>query len=65
MLLPGKLDRALKFSKEQRELREGNITDREVKLEKFDGLALMLSALLTFMPVILVLLGIALFCLYS
>ncbi len=65
MLLPGKLDRALKFSKEQRELREANITDREVKLEKFDGLALMLSALLTFMPVILVLLGIALFCLYS
>ncbi|WP_426349685.1 hypothetical protein ACPWSR_00085 [Alloiococcus sp. CFN-8] len=65
MLLPGKLDRALKFSKEQRELREGNITDREVKLEKLDGLALMLSALLTFMPVILVLLGIALFCLYS
>ena len=65
MLLPGKLDRALKFSKEQRELREGNITDREVKLEKLDGFALMLSALLTFMPVILVLLGIALFCLYS
>ncbi|MGM9974728.1 MAG: hypothetical protein ACI33K_11885 [Clostridiaceae bacterium] len=65
MLLPGKLDRAFKFSKEQKELREGHITDKEIKLEKFDVLALMLSALLTFMPLILVLLVIALFCLYS
>lgn len=65
MLLPGKLDRAFKFSKEQSELREGHITDREIKLEKNDSLALMLSALLTFMPLIAVLLGIALFCLYS
>ena len=64
MLIPGKLERAFALLKERREQREANIREEEIKLEKKDGIALLLGAMVAFLPLFAVLVAIALFCLY-
>lgn len=67
MLGPGKLDRAFDLLKERKAEREEIFKDTniEANLEKNDFVAMLISALLTFLPLVMLLLAIALYCLYS
>lgn len=60
MLFQGKFDRARKLQKERMGDRERALEDENLseKLEKNDTLALILSALMVFLPAALVVLGI-------
>ena len=59
MMFRGKFDRARAFQKEQMKGRQlaSDVDDLEGQLEKHDTLALILSALLTFLPAALIALG--------
>ena len=63
--MPGKLDRTLDFLKEEKKKRESKETIKDIKLEKKDAIAMALGAFITFFPIFVVLLAIALFCLFS
>lgn len=60
MLFQGRYDKARKLQKERMEGRERAFDDESLadKLEKHDTLALILSALLVFLPAALVVLGV-------
>lgn len=64
MLLPGKIDRAFNFLKEEKESREAQEPNKDIRIEKKDAIAMALGAFITFFPVFVVLLAIALFCLF-
>lgn len=63
MMFRGKFDKARAFQKEQMQGRQlaADVDDLEGQLEKHDTLALILSALLTFLPAAIIVL--ALICL--
>lgn len=60
MMFRGKYDRARSFQKEQMQGRQlaSDVDDLEGQLEKHDTLALILSALITFLPAALIALGV-------
>jgi len=59
MMFHGKFNRAIEWLKRQNKDKQQDFDEEDLKLDRMDILALMLSALLVFGPVILFLIAIA------
>ncbi len=59
MIFHGKFNRAMEWLKRQNKGRKQSFEEEDLKLDKMDILALMISALLVFGPIILFLIAIA------